>query len=482
MSVAKLGEAVNSPPSYRSEQERPILKISTHMTRLRLYLGYYKTIIALGLPILVGQLGMIATAFADNIMVGQHSTIELAAAAFVNNFFNVSIMMCIGFTYGLTPLIGSLFAQGEKEEIGRTLRSGLRVNILYSAVIIAIMAILYFFVDRLGQPRELLPYIRPYYLLALAGMVPIVLFNVWAQWSYAIHNTVMPTVIVLTANVVNILGNYLLIGGNWGFPELGLTGAGISTLISRLLCPVLIIACFFTWRRFAPYRHGFYRAAERLHSPRTVFSTSLPVSFQIGMECGSFALAALFAGMLPNGTLSLAAFQVLVIVGTLGFCVYYSMGTSVAVMVANALGRKNREEMRRVGWAGYHVILAIAVVSSTIFLTCGEWLIDLFSKNDRALTALAVAQLFPLVLYQLGDATQINFAAALRGTGRVMPMTWIAFVSYIVIGIPATWYLSVNMGLQGIFFSFSISLFTAGALFLTYFLRATNSRSTLFEP
>lgn len=439
------------------------------------YLTYYRKIIILGLPILVGQLGMIAVGFADNIMVGRHSTPELAAASFVNNLFNVMIFLILGFTYGLTPLIGALAANDRRRDIGRTLRSGIRVNTLFSLAVTAGMALLYFFLDHLVKDHSLLPLIRPYYLIYLAGLIPISLFNVFAQWSYAIGNTVMPTVIVLSANVVNIAGNYLLIDGHLGCPELGLMGAGIATLTARLLCPALIFLVFMAGRRYAGYRQGFGRSVTPVHTPGRIFSTSIPIGLQMAMEAGSFSAAALIAGWLPDGTLALAAFQVLVIVGTLGFCIYYSMGTGVSVLVANAAGAGDTLAMRRIGWAGYHVILAIATLSCTIFLTCGETLISFFSDNDTALISLATAQLVPLVIYQLGDATQINFAGALRGTAHVMPMLWIALVSYIIIGIPVTYLLAIpaGLGLQGIFLSFSIALFLAGALFLHYFLKNT---------
>lgn len=442
---------------------------------LKRYGTYYKKIIMLGLPILVGQLGMIAVGFADNIMVGQHSTEELAAASFVNNLFNVIIFLCLGFTYGLTPLIGALAAGDNRRDIGRTLLTGVKVNAVFSLAVTALMGCVYFFLDHLIKNDELLPLIRPYYIIYLAGIIPISMFNVFAQWSYAVRNTVMPTVIVLIANAVNILGNYLLIDGRLGCPEMGLMGAGIATLVARVLCVLMIVWIFFGRPIYAGYRAGFSHRAPRVMSARKVIVTSFPVALQMAMETGAFSGAALIAGWLPDGTLALAAFQVLVIVGTLGFCIYYSMGTGVSVLVANAAGAGDTVAMRRIGWAGYHVILAIAAVSCTIFLTCGRTMISFFSDNDMALINLAAAQLFPLVLYQLGDATQINFAGALRGTSRVMPMLWIAFVSYIVIGIPSTWLLAhpAGLGLRGIFLSFSISLVLAGALFLRYFLKYT---------
>lgn len=440
----------------------------------------YKELARLGLPILIGQLGMIIVGFADNIMVGHYSTAALASASFVNNLFNVAIFCCIGFTYGLTPLVGALFAGEERRSIGSLTRVALWINILYCAVVILVMGAVYLNIDRLGQPAELLPLIRPYYLLYLAGMLPVAIFNVFGQWSYGINNTALPMWIILAANAFNIVGNYALIYGNLGCPELGLTGAGIATLSARCLCPLVIMAYFFFGRRFRGYREGFLASPSRPGDCRLVWRTSLPVSLQLSFESGSFTLAAVMVGWL--GAVPLAAFQIVVIVGTLGFCVYYSLGSAITVKVANAAGSASATLMRRYAWAGYHMMLVLAAVASLTFVFAGKHLMMLFS-DDPAVVSLALSLIAPLVLYQLGDATQITFAGALRGTARVMPMLWIAFVCYVAVGLPACYLLCFtwSMATYGVILSFSVSLFLAGALFLAFFLRVTSGRASVMK-
>lgn len=442
-------------------------------------IGAYRRILQLGLPILVGQLGMIVVGFADTKMVGLYSTDSLASASFVNNIFNIAIFACIGFTYGLTPLVGSLFARGSYRRTGRMLRNGLIVNLLFALLVSAVMGGVYLLLPKLGQPEELLPLIRPYFLLYLAGVVPTALFNVFAQWLYALNRTALPMWIILGANAVNILGNWLLIYGHWGCPEMGLTGAGISTLVARLLCLFVISGVFIFSRTFTPYRQGFISAVgERgteisdRHMARTVARTSWPVSLQMAFESGSFSVAALMAGWI--GAVPLASFQIMVMLGTLGFCVYYSVAAAVAVLVSNAAGLSDRRLMRHVAFSGYHILLALATCSSLIFFFAGPEIIHQFTDDDRVI-ALSLSLIVPLLIYQYGDATQINFANALRGTSNVMPMVWIAFVSYMVIGIPATYILGFICGMAtyGIFLSFSISLFIAATLFAYYFLRTT---------
>lgn len=426
------------------------------------------------MPILIGQLGMIVVGFADNIMVGHYSTEALASASFVNNLFNVAIFCCIGFTYGLTPIVGSYFTQKRHGDIGAVMRTGVVLNVIFTLAVMAIMTAIYFNVDRLGQPEQLLPLIRPYFLIYLAGMLPISVFNVFAQWSYGINDTRLPMWIILGSNVVNIIGNYALIFGHFGLPELGLTGAGISTLIARCICPVVIICCFVSLKKNRRYFDAFRSSRVNMPIVRKIWRISIPISMQMTFESGSFTMAAVMTGWIS--AIDLAAFQVIVIIGTLGFCIYYSVGSAVTILVSNEAGRDDRKAMRRVAWSGYHVLLLLMAISSAIFIFFGRDMMKAFT-DDPAVMALTSSLIFPLVLYQAGDATQINFAGALRGTSKVMPMLWIAFFSYIVVGVPATYALGFPAGLgsYGIILSFSVSLFIAAALFLTFFLKATRT-------
>ncbi len=439
---------------------------------LSTYGQYYRSIGRLALPLFIGQLGNIAVAFADNIMVGQYSTEALASASFVNNFFNIAIFACVGFTYGLTPLIGAVFASGESDRIGRMVRVGLRVNTAFTVLLSLIMLAVYFNLDRMGQPGHLMPLIKPYYLIVLAGMLPVMLFNVLAQWSYAINNTGLPTWIVLGANVVNVAGNYMLIYGHFGAPELGLTGAGISTLTARLLCAAAMFAVFFGTRIGAPFRHGFRRGAAESGENMLIARTGFPVSMQMTFETASFSGSAIMAGWL--GAIPLAAFQIVAVSGMLGFCLYYSIGAAMAIPLSHASGRGDAVAMRRIAYGGYHMILACMVVVCVVFLSFGHVIMSFFS-SDVAVVAAAMAVIVPIVLYQLGDATQIAFANALRGTSHVLPMLYIAFVSYIVIGLPVTYALGfpAGLGLFGIVLSFSVCLMIAAVLYLIFFLRAT---------
>ena len=191
------------------------------MMQLSVYKEHYKETIRLGVPIMLGQLGIIVVGFADNIMVGHHSTAELAAASFVNNFFNLVFIAGMGFSYGLTPIIGGYFAQKEYAKAGETLKNSLCINLIVGLLLSLCMLTLLLNIHILKQPEELMPYIVPYYILQLFSVIFAMLFNSFKQFSDGTTDTVTPMCVMLGANVLNIIGNYLLIYGNFGCPELG---------------------------------------------------------------------------------------------------------------------------------------------------------------------------------------------------------------------------------------------------------------------
>ena len=424
---------------------------------------HYKATLRLGLPIAVGQLGVIVVGFADTIMVGHYSTDALAAASFVTNVFNLVQFLIMGYSYGLTPMVGALYGRGERAEAGALLKNALVSNFLFGFIVLSVMAGLYFFIDRLGQPAELLPEIRPYYVVILASMVFVMIFNTLRQFTDGTTDTARGMWTLLAGNLLNIVGNWLLIWGVGPFPELGLLGAGISTLFSRFFMAALL-AGFVLWgRRYAPYRAGFRAARLAGRQVWFVATKSLPVSLQMGVETGSFTFSAVMAGWL--GATELAAYQVVMTLGTLGFLFYYSFGAGMSIRIATFTGVKDWPSVRRSAAAGSHILLLLAVMASLTFFCFASPLVTLFSPDNRV-HDVALSLLFPLMLYQFSDAMQICYANALRGTGHVMPMMWIAFFSYICVGIPCGYLLGFpcGLGIRGIFLAFSVGLFTAAVL------------------
>ena len=153
------------------------------------YKEHYKALIFLGLPIVIGQIGVIVLGFADTLMIGHHSTIELGAASFVNNVFNLAIIFSTGFSYGLTPIVGGLYGTRQYAPAGQALRNSLLANLMVALLLTICMTVLYLNIERLGQPEELIPLIKPYYLVLLASLVFVMLFNGFKQFTDGITDT-----------------------------------------------------------------------------------------------------------------------------------------------------------------------------------------------------------------------------------------------------------------------------------------------------
>ena len=429
---------------------------------------HYKDLTRLGLPIVIGQLGIIFVSFVDTFMVGHHGKSDLAAAGFVNNVFNLAIIFATGFSYGLTPIIGNLFGSGEKRKAGGMLRNALLANGSMSFILLAVMWLLYLNIGNMGQPGELLGIMRPYYLTLLLSLPFILLFNAFRQFADGITDTKTSMWILLTGNMLNIAGNYLLIFGKCGLPELGLLGAGISTLLSRMAMLAIFLVIFFNKKRYREYTLGFWHTKITRQNQKELFRIGLPVAAQMGMETASFSLAAVMIGWL--GTTALAAHQIMCTVGQLGFMLYYGMAAAVAVKVSNYNGAGDIANIRRSANAGFHIILAMAFVASLLIFIARHHIGGMFSDDKDV--AIMVAQLtVPFIISQFGDGLQSNFSNALRGIADVKPVMLYAFIAYIVVSLPVGYLFGfvLGMGITGVWFSFPFGLTCAGVLFYQRF-------------
>lgn len=434
------------------------------MTISREINSHYKELFRLGLPIIVGQLGMIVLGFADTIMVGRCGTPELAAASFVNNIFNLVIVFSTGFSYGLTPVVGRLFGKGEREAVGSTLKNALAVNGLVAVLLTLLMVIIYLNIHRMGQPEELLPLMRPYYLILTASLVCVLLFNAFRQFAEGTTDTLTPMYVLLGGNIMNIAGNWFLIYGKCGFPEMGLMGAGIATLTSRFLMLVVIAAIFISAGRYSEYRAGFRKGSLNGKDMKLLASMGMPVGLQMGMETASFSLSTIMVGWL--GTIALAAHQVMLTVGQLGFMMYYGMAAAVAVRVSNYAGQGDTDAIKISAKAGFRMILILAAITSAFILLFRSGIGFLFSDNAEVVAMVAQIAI-PFVLYQFGDGMQCNYSNALRGISDVKKVSQYAFVAYFLISLPSCYLFAFifDWGLVGIWLSYPLGLTSAGIMF-----------------
>lgn len=427
------------------------------------YNNHYRTLLSIGIPIMIGQLGMIILSFADTMMVGHHSTSELGAASFVNNIMNLVIITGTGFSYGLTPIVGGMFGRKQLPEAGQALRCSLLANTLAAVIMMAALTILYFNLANIGQPDELLLYMRPYYLVLLASLPFVMLFNAFKQFTDSITETRTSMWILLSGNLLNIIGNYILIYGKMGVPEMGVVGAGVSTLISRIVMVGIFLAVFLCKRSMKQYREGFFSLGWSRQLVRRLTTLGTPIALEMGMETASFSLSIVMVGWL--GTIALASHQVMSTISQFTFMVYYGLGAAVAVRTSYFHGQGDTTNTRHVVTAGLRLMVMLEILlGGIIFLLrkdIGSWFTDSAEVSASVLTLM-----LPFFIYQFGDGLQINYANALRGIADVKPLMVIAFIAFFVISLPVGYLCGFVMGygLVGVWMAFPFGLTSAGIM------------------
>ncbi len=428
-----------------------------------------KAILTLALPIVIAQLGSILQGWADTIMVGWYGTPELSASGFVNNVFNLTIYFLLGISYASTPVVGDYFSKGDYDSVVQARRSSVLVNLLASLLVVGALYILYNNVERLGQPQELMPLIKPYFIVLLASLPFLAVFNALKQCFDATGDTKTPMYVMLGGNVLNVMLNYLFIFGRLGCPELGLVGAGVATLLSRL---AMMLALMFFRRRnsFLSNSKGnwSFRDAGRLTR------LGIPISVQLCLEAGSFNVCALFMGWI--GATALAAHQVMCTVSTFGFMIYYGIGAAAAIRIAYYRGQDEWDEVQATArtalWMSF-TSSAIVVIPICIF---GRQLAGLFTTSDEV--AVLFLSLIPaFACYQVGDCMQTIYANCLRAIEDVKYLIVFAIIAYALISVPLayTFAFILDGGAAGVWWSFPFGLTTAGLLYILRY-RLTTSR------
>lgn len=435
---------------------------------VRIKTSHYTDLLRIGVPIMMGQMSTIVMGLADTLMVGRYGTNELAAAGFVNNILGLLIIGGLGFSYGLTPIVSALFGEGRLHDVAGKLKNGLFSCAAVGALLMLLAALLLVAMPWFGLPSELLPLMRPYMFVLLLSLLPQMLFNAYKQFSDGIQDTSMPMWVMLVSNVFNIFGNWLLIFGHCGFPELGLLGAGLSTLLSRILQLVLMAGVFHQTRRYALYRKDFPHSSVTKAEQFELHRMGWPVALQLAMEAASFSLSALYVGWL--GANALAAHQVVITISQFFFMLYYGLSAAVAVRVSYYRGTGDVQQTRRVAASGLHLCWLIALLEGIpLFLLRRE--VGMLFTDNTEVVALVSLLIIPFLIFQFGDALQTTYANALRGMARVKAMVWIAFVAYIVISLPLGYLFGFvfGWGLVGIWMAFPFGLTTAGALYYKEF-------------
>ena len=429
--------------------------------------------IKLSVPVIMGLLGHTIVQLADNIMVGQLGTAELAAVSLGNSFVFIAMSLGIGFSTAITPLVAEADGAGSKADGKSALKHGLVLCTVLGVSLFGCILLMKPLMYLMDQPAEVVELAMPYLDLVAFSLIPLVIFQAFKQFSDGLSQTRYPMYAALLANVVNIVLNYLLIFGTFGFPKMGIIGAAIGTLVARILMVIYIWFLLKSKKKLRDYVTGFnFKNLER-KVMKKIISLGFPSALQMFFEVGIFTAAIWLSGVL--GKNAQAANQIALNLSSMTFMFGMGLGVAAMIRVGNQKGLKNFTELRRIAQSIFFLTFLIEIVFAVLFLWGRNWFPTLYLDLDSALNLtdntevvfLAGQLLLVAAFFQITDGIQVVVLGALRGLQDVKIPTLLTFIAYWVVGFPICYYLGLHtdLGSMGIWIGLLAGL-TASAIML----------------
>lgn len=447
------------------------------LKRFVAYRPYFRPILRLSYPIIIGQIGFVLMGVTDIVMIGKLDATNLAAAGLANSVFFFVTILGIGTLSAISPLVAKSRGAGQLNETGLLYRQGILASVLLSVVLTIAMWFCTVNLEILGQEKDVTELTKPYLHLLNAGTLFMMVFMAAKQFSDGLSFTKPAAMITLGGLVLNGLLCWILIFGKFGFQAYGLNGAGYATTITRI---IMAFAMVIFVMRYPVYRSYLQvkEKAGRVKLLRQIFKVGLPSGFQYFFEVGAFAFAAVMIGWF--GKNELAAHQIAINLASVTYMVATGISVGGSIMVGEAWGRKNKTDLMHAGRAALIISVGFMFVMALVFAVGNRFLVGLYTP-DPLVSGLAANLLLIASLFQLSDGVQCVSLGILRGISDTRIPTGITIIAYWVVGIPSGWWMASYLGMElyGIWFGLSLGL-TFSAIFLSIrFLK--ESRAFRFE-
>lgn len=408
----------------------------------------------LSYPVILGMLGHTFVAFADNIMVGQLGTAELAAVSLGNSFVFIAMSLGIGFSTAITPLVAE--ADGAKDQAAgkSALKHGLVLCTVLGLSLFGLIQVSKPLMHHMEQPPEVVELAMPYLDLVAFSLVPLIIFQAFKQFSDGLSQTKYPMYTTIVANMINITLNYLLIFGSFGFPKLGIVGAAVGTLVSRVIMVAFIWYLLQRKKKFEFYvTHFNFRSIEK-KVMKKIINLGFPSALQMFFEVAIFTAAIWLSGVL--GKNAQAANQIALNLSSMTFMVGMGLGVAAIVRVGNQKGLRNHKELKRIAESVFFLTLLVEIAFAVIFLLGRHWLPTIYldvddmanQADNTEVIIIAAKLLLVAAFFQISDGLQVVVLGALRGLQDVKIPTLITFVAYWLIGFPISYYLGLHTSFE----------------------------------
>lgn len=437
------------------------------MTDLKFHI---KETLKLAYPVVIGQLGHMMLGVVDSLMVGKLGAVPLAASSLVNGLILLIIVLGIGMSVALTPLVAIAKGSGNNDQCGIILRQGLLVNLVFSILLVFVV---YFFADiiyYLDQPYEVAVLAESYLKILSFSIIPFMMFQTYKQFIEGLSFTKPAMIILILANVVNVFGNWVLIFGNLGMPRLELDGAGFATLLTRISIAVAIIIYVIYSKQFKQYDPTLKFKSINWSIIKKILDLGIPGGFQMFFEVGGFAFAAVMIGWI--GAKELAAHQIAINLASITFMVGLGLSIAATIRVGNYLGKKDLIGIKNAGYSALFIVAIIMGSFGIMFIILRNFLPTLYIM-DSVVIEIASSLIIIAAIFQVVDGLQVVGIGLLRGLTDLKAPMVIAFIAYWVIGLPVAYLLGFTFGygVEGVWISFVVGLSIAAIFFIRRFQR-----------
>lgn len=440
----------------------------------------------LAIPLAAAQLAQSATGFVDTIMTGMLGSDALAAGGLGANFFTFLMMLAIGVISAVSPLAAEAYGAGATTRVSWVVRQGLWLAVLFSVPLMLIVLNGAPLLQFLGQKPATIALTQSYLSAIAWGYLPALGFATLRSFVAALSKPRSVLVIVVVGTCLNILGNYVLMFGKLGLPQLGLAGIGWASAFS-FWAMFLALAGYILWepmlKQYQVFRHLHQWEGKTL---RSLLQVGLPIGGMIGVEAGLFTMTTFLMGQL--GTATLAAHQIALQSAALSFNIPLGISLATTIRVGQLFGKQDLPGTRLAGFVGIGLGGASMAAAALLFWFAPGFVVDVYldvkDPNNAAVIPLAISLLGVAAVFQLVDGIQVAAAGALRGLQDTRIPLLIAIAAYWGVGLASGFILSRQLGLEGVglWWGLALGLLFAAIVLTLRFTYRTRSLPAASPP
>jgi len=430
----------------------------------------------LAYPVILGMLGHTLIGIVDNIMVGNLGSTELAAVSLGNSFIFIGLSIGIGFSTAITPIIAEADAEKDDKRIRSAFQHGLLLCTLIGLVLFVLIVLSKPIMNLMHQPQDVVNLAGPYIDWVAFSLIPVIIYQGYKQFADGLSQTKYSMYSIFMANVVHIFFNYVLIYGFWIFPKLGILGAALGTVISRIMMVVFMHYLLKYNSEMKQYFQNFKFNEIRKTMLKKIIDLGLPSAMQMLFEVALFTAGSI-------GKTSQAANQIALTLATITFM--FAMGLSVTAMIriSNQKGLHDYRKLIVVARSIFLLAVVLEVIFAISFIVLHNFLPHFFLNMNNMSQAIDNAEviliasklLLVAAIFQISDGIQVVVLGALRGLQDVKVPMYITFVAYWLVGFPISFYLGIYTDLKsvGIWIGLLAGLTTAAVFLYLRFARLT---------